>query len=152
MDFVGGVGIPDDELSILRRGHQMTTVGGPVHGVNLGQMSLQRATGLHSNTRQCLCLILCDLADCYGITSQSEESRVQSSSTDHADDHSIPTTGVKRKNSEREGEGEPVREASANSSFLRLILSFRPSASRRAAVILACICSPLISAVILWTR
>lgn len=38
---------------------------------------------------------------------------------------------------------------SASSSFLRLILSFKPSASRRAAVILACICSPLISAAIL---
>lgn len=32
---------------------------------------------------------------------------------------------------------------SAKSSFLRLILSFRPSASRLAAVILACICSPV---------
>lgn len=38
---------------------------------------------------------------------------------------------------------------SASSSFLRLILSLRPSASRLAAVILACICSPLISADIL---
>lgn len=35
---------------------------------------------------------------------------------------------------------------SPSSSFLRLILSLRPSASRRDAVILACICSPLISA------
>lgn len=32
---------------------------------------------------------------------------------------------------------------SAKSSFLRLILSFRPSASLLAAVILACICSPV---------
>lgn len=35
---------------------------------------------------------------------------------------------------------------SASSSFLRLILSFRPSASLLAAVIFACICSPDISA------
>lgn len=34
---------------------------------------------------------------------------------------------------------------SASSSFLRLILSLRPSASRLAAVILFCICSPDIS-------
>lgn len=38
---------------------------------------------------------------------------------------------------------------SASSSFLRLILSLRPSASRLAAAILACICSLLISAAIL---
>ena len=36
-------------------------------------------------------------------------------------------------------------EVSASSSFLRFILSFRPSASRRAAAIFACICSPDIS-------
>lgn len=41
-----------------------------------------------------------------------------------------------------------VREVSASSSFRRLILSFKPSASRLAAVILACICSPDISAAI----
>lgn len=34
-----------------------------------------------------------------------------------------------------------LQEASASSSFLRLILSLRPSASRRAAAILFCICS-----------
>src|ERR1700722_13758866 len=36
-----------------------------------------------------------------------------------------------------------LRVVSANSSLRRLILSFRPSASRLAAVIFACICSPL---------
>ena len=41
-----------------------------------------------------------------------------------------------------------VREVSASSSLLRLILSLRPSASRRDAVIFACICSPLISAIL----
>ena len=38
-----------------------------------------------------------------------------------------------------------LHEVSASSSFLRFILSFRPSASRRAAAIFACICSPDIS-------
>lgn len=45
--------------------------------------------------------------------------------------------------------GGVVREVSANSSLRRLILSFKPSASRLAAVILACICSPVMSAAIL---
>lgn len=45
--------------------------------------------------------------------------------------------------------GELVRFVSARSSLRRLILSFSPSASRLAAVILACICSPLISAAII---
>ena len=39
-------------------------------------------------------------------------------------------------------------EVSASSSFLRFILSFRPSASRRAAAIFACICSPDISDIV----
>ena len=39
-------------------------------------------------------------------------------------------------------------EVSASSSFLRFILSFRPSASRRAAAIWACICSPVISDIV----
>lgn len=45
--------------------------------------------------------------------------------------------------------GRSLQLVSANSSFLRLILSFNPSASLRAAVILACICSPDISEAIL---
>lgn len=48
-----------------------------------------------------------------------------------------------------------LRLASARSSFLRFILSLSPSASRRAAVMRACICSPLVSfdilkACLLW--
>lgn len=38
-----------------------------------------------------------------------------------------------------------LHDVSASSSFLRFILSLKPSASRRAAAILACICSPDIS-------
>lgn len=45
-----------------------------------------------------------------------------------------------------------LQDVSASSSFLRLILSFRPSASRRAAAILACICSPDISDVIVGCK
>ena len=44
--------------------------------------------------------------------------------------------------------GIDLHEVSASSSFLRFILSFRPSASRRAAAIFACICSPDISDIV----
>lgn len=47
MDFVSGVGIPDNQLSILRRRHQMSPVGRPVHSIYLRQMSFQRPLGLH---------------------------------------------------------------------------------------------------------
>lgn len=47
MDFVGGVGIPDDELSVLRGGNEVSSVGGPVHGVDLGQMALERSLRPH---------------------------------------------------------------------------------------------------------
>lgn len=40
VDLVGGVGVPDDQFAVLRGRHQMSPVGGPVHGVDLGEMSL----------------------------------------------------------------------------------------------------------------
>ena len=50
MNLVGRVGIPDDELSILGSRNEMTLVGGPVHGVNLGEVSTEGATRAHHNT------------------------------------------------------------------------------------------------------
>ena len=47
VDFVGGVSIPDDELAVLRGGNEMPSVSRPMHGVDLGQMALQRPLGLH---------------------------------------------------------------------------------------------------------
>lgn len=47
MDLVRRVGIPNDELSILRGGDKMSSIGRPMHGVNLGQMTLERALSLH---------------------------------------------------------------------------------------------------------
>ena len=64
MNLVGGVSVPDDELSILRGGDEVTAVGGPVHSIDLGQMPLERPTRLHPDTRQSLGLALCDLTDC----------------------------------------------------------------------------------------
>lgn len=68
MDLVGCVGIPDDQLSILRGGDQMTAIGRPVHSVNLGQVALERATGLHSNSGEGIGLVGCDLADCKQVS------------------------------------------------------------------------------------
>lgn len=63
MDFVCSVGIPDDKLSILRSRDEMTSVGRPVHSVDLGEMTLERPTGLHSDARQSVGLILRDLTE-----------------------------------------------------------------------------------------
>lgn len=65
VNFVCGVGVPDDEFAVLRGGDEMATVGRPVHSVNLGQMTLQRPPGLHSDPRQRVGLVLRDLANCF---------------------------------------------------------------------------------------
>lgn len=51
MDFVSGVGIPDDELAILRGGDEMSSVLGPVHGVDFGKMTTESTARLHDDTR-----------------------------------------------------------------------------------------------------
>lgn len=45
--LVGRVGVPDDELAVLRCGDQVPPVGGPVHSVDLGQMAFEGALRLH---------------------------------------------------------------------------------------------------------
>lgn len=64
MDFVGGVGVPDNELSILRGGNEVAAVSRPVHGVNLSQMALECPAWLHPDPGQSLGLVLCNLTDC----------------------------------------------------------------------------------------
>lgn len=51
MDFVGRVGVPDDELPVLRGGNEMAPVGRPMHGVDLGQVALERAPRFHPDSR-----------------------------------------------------------------------------------------------------
>ena len=66
----------------------------------------------------------------------------------------LPTVIPNRHITALRGKGakEDLRLVSASSSFLRLILSFKLSASRLAAAILACICSPDISfAIVLYS-
>lgn len=62
MNFVGGIGIPDDQFSILRGGDEMTAVRRPVHGVNLSKVTLQRAAWLHADSREGFGLVLRDLS------------------------------------------------------------------------------------------
>ena len=64
MDLVGGVGIPDDELSVLRGRDEMSAVRRPVHGVDLGEMALQGPLRLHGEARQGLDAVSGDIADC----------------------------------------------------------------------------------------
>lgn len=49
VDLVGGVGIPDDELAVLGGGDDVAGVGGPVEGVDLGEVALERAAGLEGD-------------------------------------------------------------------------------------------------------
>lgn len=49
MDFVGGVGIPDDELAILRGGDKVSAIRRPVHGVDFCQMAFQVPPRFHAD-------------------------------------------------------------------------------------------------------
>lgn len=52
MDFVGSISVPYDEFAVLRGRDDVSLVVGPMHGVDLGQMSLERTPRLHDDTRQ----------------------------------------------------------------------------------------------------
>lgn len=41
--LVGREGVPDEELAVLRGGDKVDLVRGPVHGVDLGEVALERA-------------------------------------------------------------------------------------------------------------
>lgn len=63
MNLVGGVGVPDDELTVLGSGDEMSTVGRPVHGIYFRQMALQYPTRLHVHLGQRVGIALSDSAD-----------------------------------------------------------------------------------------
>lgn len=52
MYFVGGVGVPNDELSILRGRDKMSTIGSPVHGVDFSQVTPKSPTRSHDDSGQ----------------------------------------------------------------------------------------------------
>ena len=63
--FVGSVGIPNDELTILRSRYEMSSVGRPVHSINLSEMSLERFPCLqHLVLWERLLRLLCDSPHC----------------------------------------------------------------------------------------
>jgi len=39
--FVGREGVPDEETTVLRGGHEVDRVAGPVHGVNFGEVTFE---------------------------------------------------------------------------------------------------------------
>lgn len=119
MDLVGGVCVPDDELAVLRGRDEMSSVGGPVHGVDLCKMALEGALGLHGQARESLDSLLSDIADWIEMLAGG-----------------------------RHGGAADIRVVSASSSFFRFILSLRASASRRATWIRCWMDSALISAML----
>lgn len=131
----------------------MAAIGRPVHGVNLCEVTLQRPARLHANSREGIGLVLRDLADC-GEGGQQLIPIHRNLFAHYASPEKVVhqekknDIGFEDESGQSNG-GKIVREVSASSSLRRLILSFKPSASRLAAVILACICSPVISAAIL---
>lgn len=52
MYLVGGVSVPDNELAVLGGRDDVPVVGRPVHGVDLGEMTLEGTTDPHDNARQ----------------------------------------------------------------------------------------------------
>lgn len=52
VDLVGRVGVPDDELAVLRGGHEVTLVLGPVHGVDFGEVTLEGSSRSHGYPRE----------------------------------------------------------------------------------------------------
>jgi hypothetical protein len=64
VDLVRRVRIPDDELAILRRRDEMAAVGRPVHGIDLRQVALEGALGLHGQPRQLFDAVARDIANC----------------------------------------------------------------------------------------
>jgi hypothetical protein len=47
MDFVGGIGIPNDEFPVLRCRYQVSSICRPMHRIDLREMTLQCLSGLH---------------------------------------------------------------------------------------------------------
>jgi hypothetical protein len=64
VDLVCSVGIPNDQLAVLRRGYQMSPVGRPMHGVDFGEMAFEGAFRFHAQPRQLLGSLARDISHC----------------------------------------------------------------------------------------
>ena len=126
VDLVCCVGIPDDQLAVLRGRDEMAAVRRPVHGVDLGEMALEGALCFHGEARQGLDAISGNIADWSSVLA-------------------VDMAGVGMQRQALTG-ADHVRVVSASSSFLRFIRSLRASASRRASWIFCCMVSWFMSA------
>ena len=61
MDFVRGVGVPDNQLAVLRGGHQVSPVSRPMHSVDFGQMAFECSLGLHGEPGELFCALSRDI-------------------------------------------------------------------------------------------
>ena len=50
MEFVCGIGVPDDKFSILRGRDEVPPVGGPVHGVDFGLVAFEGFLDFHGDS------------------------------------------------------------------------------------------------------
>jgi hypothetical protein len=108
----------------------MSSVGRPVHGVDLGKMALECALGLHGKARQGLDAVAGDIADCMQLlASQHRGWRCSAVRCDAVGRGAAPAPAPAPV---LHLHARDVRVVSASSSFFRFILSFRASASRRA--------------------
>lgn len=123
--LVGGVGVPDDELAVLRRRHEVSPVRRPVHGVDLCEMALQRPLGPHQ---------LIPLDRVVRLRGDGADCRARGSAWPAG-------LGEASRDGIEGGTEKNSRVVSASSSFLRLIRSLSVSASRRACWMRACIAS-----------
>ena len=68
VDLVCAVGVPDDELTVLRSRDEMPSVSRPVHGVDLCEMALEGTLSLHLEARKSLCALASNIANCDGLS------------------------------------------------------------------------------------
>lgn len=116
MDLVCCEGVPDDEFSVLGGGDEVAFVGGPVHGVDFGEVAFEGAADFHDDA--------------------GEGFEFGGDGFDWVGVLKIQVVKLDGKYGDKEGERH-LRVVSASASFFCLILSFNASASFRAAEILS---------------
>jgi len=74
MDFICSVGVPDDQLAVLRCRDEVSSVGGPVHGVDFGQVTFECPLCFEVEARQWFSTLSGDFAH-YGGGLVADESK-----------------------------------------------------------------------------
>jgi len=52
MNLVGGVSVPHDQFAVLRRRDDVPVIGRPMHGVDLGEVTLEGTSDAHDHAGQ----------------------------------------------------------------------------------------------------